>query len=157
MREHSLWRIAVGTAEVPADSLSGNATRLAGGHWTSRGIAAAYCSEHISLAALEVLAHLNSGDLPLRRFVVHISVPDDVWMGREQLRRLPDDWKSAPFSIGCRGVGDTWARAQRSALLEVPSVIVPEEINVLLNPRHADAAKVRGAIVREWRLDARLT
>jgi RES domain-containing protein len=157
MREHSVWRIAVGTARHPADSLSGNATRMAGGRWTSRGIAAVYCSEHISLAALEVLAHLNSANLPLRRFVIQVTIPDDMWAGRELLLQPPDDWTIASFSTECRGIGDTWVKMQRSALLEVPSVTVPEEKNVLLNPRHPDAAKIRGIVVREWLFDVRLT
>ena len=153
----SIWRIATGGKDHPANDLSGSGAERSGGRWNSPGIPAVYCSQHISLAALEVLAHLNATGLPYKRFIVEVSVPDEVWMRREQVRRFPDRWNDVPSPIGTRQVGDDWAKAHRSALILVPSVIVPEEFNVLLNPHHPDASRVRATILREWRFDVRLT
>jgi len=89
-----------------------------------------------ALAALETLVHLN----PLVMFdyrLIHIQF-DEILVERLTLAALPADWKMEPPPPSARRLGDPWARARRSAILAVPSVIIPDETNYLLNPGHPD-------------------
>ncbi|MBK7676128.1 MAG: RES family NAD+ phosphorylase [Candidatus Accumulibacter sp.] len=79
--------------------------------------------------------------------------------GQEQKKGSPylyAVWNAVPAGLVSADAGDAWLDGLLSALLMVPSAIVPEEFNVLLNPRHADAAKVDATAVRPWTYDARL-
>ena len=72
------------------------------------------------------------------------------------LASLAEGWNAVPAGSVSAEAGNAWLDGLLSALLMVPSAIVPDEFNVLLNPRHADAAKVTATTVRPWTYDARL-
>jgi RES domain-containing protein len=104
------------------------------------------------------MVHLNAGGLPLNRYLVAIGVPDDVWSAAqmESAASLPVGWDAEPAGRTSIAFGTDWLRSARSALLVVPSAIVPEEYNVVINPLHADSARITAAKVRKWLYDARL-
>lgn len=111
------------------------------------------------MACLETLVHTVSGALPLNRILVRIDVPDDVWDAATAFD--PNDpsnvgWDVEPAGMVTINAGTAWANGCISALLAVPSVVVPEETNVLINPAHADAAKIKATKVRKWTYDPRL-
>ena len=103
-----------------------------------------YCAQSLSLAALETSAYVDINGLPLNRFVVEIDVPDVVWKARMQLTPadLEPAWNAVPAGIASIQAGSRWLMEGRSALLLVPSVLVPEEFAVLVNPVHGDARKL---------------
>lgn len=150
-----LWRIAVETPAYPASDLSGTGARITGGRWNSKGAPVVYCSTSIALATLETVHYLRGGGLPFNRYLVRIAIPDDVWDARQVLDPFPGGWDAIPAGLSGKRAGDGWIAAGKSALLLVPSVIVPDECNVLLNPRHADAAAVTASTVRRWIYDPR--
>ena len=150
-----LWRIAVETPAYPASDLSGTGARITGGRWNSKGAPVVYCSTSIALATLETVHYLRGGGLPFNRYLVRIAIPDDVWNARQVLDPFPGGWDAIPAGLSGKRVGDSWIAAGKTALLLVPSVIVPDEYNVLLNPRHADAAAVTASTVRRWSYDPR--
>ena len=150
-----LWRIAVETPAYPASDLSGTGARITGGRWNSKGAPVVYCSTSIALATLETVHYLRGGGLPFNRYLVRIAIPDDVWDARQVLDPFPGGWDAIPAGLSGKRAGDGWIAAGKSALLLVPSVIVPDECNVLLNPRHADAAVVTASTVRRWIYDPR--
>lgn len=154
----TLWRIAGETRSYGADDLSGRGAELTGGRWNRAGRPLVYTSSSISLACLETVVHLNADGLPLKRFLVAIEVPDDVWAARRvfAVEELPAHWDDMPATRPSLDVGDGWLREGATALLIVPSVIVPEEFNVLVNPKHADAARLAASKRRRWTYDARL-
>jgi RES domain-containing protein len=116
-----------------------------------------YTSGSIALACLETLAHLAAGDLPLNRYLVKIEVPDAVWKAAEIFDpRHHVGWDAIPAGRVSLDAGDAWAAARASALLIAPSVIVPEENNILVNPAHPDAARLRAKKLRRWTYDPRL-
>lgn len=116
-----------------------------------------YASCSRALACLETLVHLGASDLPLNRYLVELRVPAAAWAARAVLdRRAHIGWDAEPPGIVSLEWGTRWARARESLLAVVPSVIVPEESNVLINPRHPDAGAVRAAKVRRWLYDSRL-
>ena len=68
----------------------------------------------------------------------------------------PVGWDAIPTGKVSLDLGDAWINEKRSALLLVPSVIVPEESNALINPAHPDAAEITATKVRKWLYDARI-
>ena len=144
-----LWRIS-----NYAD-LQGIGGVRAGGRWHSRGRPVVYLAESAAGALLEVLVHLEiSGpdDLPDSYRLLTIDVDDSVVPAA--CPPLPADWPIRESVT--RGVGDDWLASATSALLRVPSAIVPDVHNVLLNPLHPDAGKATIAAVRTVPFDRRL-
>jgi RES domain-containing protein len=118
-----------------------------------------YASESRALACLETIVHLNSGGLPFNRYLVEITIPDDVWANAlvETAGGLRVGSDAEPAGQVSIQYGTTWARSGRSAVLVVPSVIVPEERNVLINPAHGDSARITAVKRRRWLYDPRLS
>ena len=141
-----------------ADGLSGAGAKITGGRWNSPGRAVLYCSSSIALAALETIVHLSQGALPLDRFLVRVTIPDKLWQARETLTlaAAPVAWDALPAGPASKRYGDEWLDQSRSAVLEIPSIVVPEEYNVLLNPSHARALGLTATVMRPWRYDLRL-
>jgi len=116
-----------------------------------------YTGSSIALACLETVVHLAAGDLPLNRYLVSIEVPGDIWSAAIILK--PHDhvgWDAIPAGMVSLDAGNQWAAAKTSALLFVPSVIVPEESNILINSAHPEAARIRAKKLRRWTYDSRL-
>ena len=137
-------------------ALDGEGARLYGARWTSRGTPAVYAASHLSLAALEYLVHIDAEDAPDDLVAVRIGVPDDVSELACAPASLPTDWQQTPSPPRCQAIGDDWARREEELLLRVPSVLVPEESNVLVNPMHPDAVGVRLIGSRHFSYDVRL-
>lgn len=154
----SYWRIATDTPAYEADDLSGAGAKATGGRWNETGTAMVYTASSRALACLETVVHLNSAGLPLNRYLVEIDVPDDLIASAEVIEpgKLVG-WDASPAGRASIAFGTNWARRKRSALLLVPSVIVPEESNLLINPGHPDAARVSARKVRKWLYDPRMT
>ncbi|SFU46561.1 RES family NAD+ phosphorylase [Pseudoduganella namucuonensis] len=151
----SVWRIAVDAPMYAAADLSGTGAKITGGRWNSPGTPLTYCSTSIALAVLETVVNLGNGGMPFNRFLVRIDVPDAVWAARSFLDPLPGGWDAVPAGLSSRMAGDAWAAARGSALLLVPSVIVPDEFNVLINPLHADSASITATALKRWICDPR--
>ena len=153
-----LWRIGTEAPSYAAADLGGRGAELTGGRWNRKGTPVLYLSTSRALACLETLVHLTGGPaLPLNRYLVRVEVPAAAWDARLVFDPAArPGWDAQPAGMASLDWGEAWARAGRSLLAEVPSVVVPEEPNVLLNPRHPDAALVRAAVVRRWTYDARL-
>jgi RES domain-containing protein len=134
---------------------SGEGARLYDGRRNEPGTPVVYLAEHLSLAALEVLVHLDPSDAPDG----WTAVPADVREGdieRLDAARLPPGWRAESAPGACAAIGTAWARDARSLLLAVPSVLVPEELVVVLNPRHPGAERVRVGKERPFAFDPRL-
>lgn len=153
-----LWRIASDTPAFAADDLTGKGAAVHGARWNHAGERVAYAATSIALAAWETRAHFGRGEaLPWNRMLVRIDIPDRVWAARQTLRRPPrPGWDALPEGLVSRGEGSAWLKAGRTALLVVPSVIIAEEDNVLINPAHADSAAVVAVRVRRFLYDPRI-
>jgi RES domain-containing protein len=150
-----LWRIATETRRYRADDLSGRGAATHPGRWNDDGQAVLYCAPAIAMAVLETAAHIDTTGLPLNRFLVAIDVPDAVWAARTILSSatLPVTWRAIPAGSASVAAGSRWWTAGASAILEVPSAIVPEEPACVLNPGHADAAAFSATVVRAFEYD----
>ena len=116
-----------------------------------------YASTSRALACLETVVHLAADALPLNRYLVAIDVPAAAWAAATELDPAATvGWDAEPAGKASLDWGSAWARSRRSLLARVPSVIVPEETNVLINPAHPDASRAKTRKVRRWLYDARL-
>lgn len=147
-----IWRIA----RRRLSALDGEGARLYGARWNRPGTAVVYASSSLSLAALEYLVHVDIEDVPDDLVALSIRVPDDAPVTTFTPSDLPVSWRETPAPEACMDVGDTWVRECVSLLCRVPSVIIPHEDNVLLNPAHPLARRVRVSATEEFRFDARL-
>jgi RES domain-containing protein len=147
-----LWRIAGETRAYPANDLSGAGAAKYPGRWNDDGQRVLYTATSLALAALETAAYVDAHGLPLNRHVVSIDVPAAVWKARIQLlpEDLPGGWDAVPAGMASVRVGAQWLASGASALLLVPSVIVPEEYNALINPEHRDARRLRAVTGRRF-------
>ena len=152
------WRIAADTADYRADDLSGAGAMATGGRWNEKNHAVLYTSTTRALACLETVVHLNASGLPLNRYLVQCVIPDGLWRSalRETSTTLPVGWDAEPASLTSMEFGTRWIKGGGSALLIVPSAIVPEEFNVLINPAHSDAGTITASKIRKWLYDPRL-
>jgi len=151
----AVWRIAVEAPTYAANDLNGTGAKMTGGRWNSKGTPLVYCAMNIALATLETVHYLRSGGLPFNRCLVRIDIPDRVWDARRVLDPLPGGWDAIPAGLAARTTGDAWIASGDSALLLVPSVIVPDEYNVLINPHHGDAGTIVATTLKRWTYDPR--
>ncbi|WP_110171183.1 RES family NAD+ phosphorylase [Luteitalea pratensis] len=128
------WRII--KARHVSSAFSGEGARLAGGRWNSKGIAVAYTAGSQSLATLEMLVHLGAG-AALQSYVLIRSDFDEALVTEVDATALPSSWRSFPAPAALAAIGDAWVSSVTSAVLRVPSVIVPSEANYLFNPQHS--------------------
>lgn len=154
----AIWRISKETPEFAADDLSGGGAKVVGGRWNRKGTAAVYASMSIALATLETRAHLG-GNIAIRNaFLVRIDVPEALWARRStvSLNSLPRAWLAEPPGVASIDFGEAWLHACAHLLLLVPSILVPEEFNVVINPAHPDAGQLRADVARHNIYDPRL-
>jgi RES domain-containing protein len=144
-----LWRIS-NHAE-----LDGRGGLLASARWHTQGRAIVYLAASPAGALVEVLVNLelDAGRLPGSYTMLKAEAPDDIRIMRVELASLPENW-AGDLSIS-RGRGDEWLAGRESALLEVPSAILPDTFNVLLNPHHEDAGRIQVLWQRAYPYDRR--
>jgi len=147
------WRIVKRSRARTA--FSGEGARLYGGRWNSPGVAIVYTAGSQSLAALEMVVHLDSSEL-LRNYVVFEVAIDESLVVKLEPSQLPRNWRADPPPRKVREIGDAWARAGTSAVLQVPSATLPAEHNFLLNPGHQDFPILVIGKPSSFRFDIRL-
>lgn len=147
------WRLV--KARYADAAFDGEGARRYGGRWNSPGVALVYAASSRSLAALEILVQASAGSL-LAAFVCR-GVEFDARLARRLApEELPGDWRAERVPVSTQELGDRWARAKESAVLQVPSAVVPQEANFILNPAHPDFAKVILGPAEPFGFDPRL-
>ena len=148
------WRIV--NASYQARAFTGDGARMFGGRWNSRGIPVVYTAGSLALASIEMVVNLPSPKL-LEAFVRIPVCFSSRLIEDPAVEELPADWKSRPVSPGTKNFGDKWINEQRSVVLKVPSVVVPEEYNYLINPSHPDFKKIEIGSPVVYHFDPRLS
>jgi RES domain-containing protein len=147
------WRL-VKEKHVPT-AFSGEGAAKTGGRWNSRGVAVVYTSASKSLAALETLVHLNP-PVFFKYKIIRIEFSEDL-VEKIATAALPPDWRAEPPPPSTKRIGDAWVRESRSAILAVPSIIISDEVNYVLNPAHPDFKKrITIARPQDFAFDPRL-
>jgi RES domain-containing protein len=148
-----VWRL---TRPEYAPGLDGLGARKEGGRWNSPGRAVVYCGGSLALSCLEVFVHLPpsmrvSHKLP-NLIAVKLEVPTDLAMEVVHLADVPLDAGISEY----RAFGDRWLKSAQSAILCVPSMVIPHEVNYLLNPQHPEMSRVKVVSQEPFTFDPRL-
>jgi RES domain-containing protein len=130
---------------------------LYGGRWNEPGVAAVYCSSSLALAALETLAHMEQRDLPAGLVSIRADIPTGIGVDQLELSKLPRNWRRYPAPVAVRRLGMDWLKAGLTAVLRVPSALISEEYNYLVNPSHPDASKIVVYPAVPFRFDIRIS
>jgi RES domain-containing protein len=138
------------------DALSGEGARLFGGRWNSPGVGLIYASDSSALAALETLAHSDRRRFERRYLAYRLRLPERLVLKLVEAD-VPPDWRDRPVSLGARRIGDGWVREGASVALSVPSVLVPLERNLVVNPAHPDFRTLEISDPVEFVFDSRLS
>jgi len=140
-----------------AKDLSGIGASLFGTRWNSVGSAVFITATNIALAALENMVHIPNQYGSLHDFVaVQYVIPSNVPIATVYEPDLPDDWNNIPYTKATQEIGDLWLNSKDSCILSVPSVVVKQERNYLLNPEHERFKDLKINKIDGWIFDPRL-
>lgn len=142
---------STGPAWAPND-MTGAGAASAPGRWNDTGESVIYAAPTLAMAVLETAAHIDDAGLPLNKYVIEIDVPDSVWAARTVLTQaqIPGGWDSIPHGVVSIKTGSDWYKSGSTAIIELPSVIVPEESIVLINATHPDTGSMKAATGRRF-------
>ena len=127
-----------------------------GGRWNAKGTRLVYGAKQLSLACLELLVHADLRNLPGDLQAIALDIPDGVSRKVLAANALPAGWDQVPGPQALKVIGSAWAALKAEAILLVPSAIIPEEANYLINPDHPDAARIELHPPRPFSFDRRL-
>ena len=134
------WRNV--TADYKNKAFTGEGARIHGGRWNSKGVTIVYTADSLALASIEMIVNLPAPKLLQKYVRISAQISLD-FVSELSGADLPEDWNSRPISPSTRAIGDRWFKKQSSAVLRVPSIVVPDEYNYLLNPTHPDFAQIK--------------
>ena len=148
----TVWRLV--TARFTQTAFSGDGAKRYGGRWNRKGVPMVYTSGSQALAMLEMVVQDNS--LRARYMVIPAEIPQRIAIERLFPDDLPPDWRDVAAREQLQAIGTAWARELRSAVMAVPSAVVPAELNYLLNPLHPAFSRIRIGEPEELVTDLRL-
>jgi RES domain-containing protein len=148
-----VWRFC--KARHAATAFSGEGARLYSGRWNPVGVAMVYTATSLALAALEFFVHLDPSVAPEDLVSTSAIIPGEVEIPRVDIELLPRNWRETELSA-LQELGAAWVVARRSVALEVPSVVVAGDWNVLLNPAHPDFQNIVIDSPKPWSFDQRM-
>jgi len=147
------WRIV--KARYASAAFTGEGAKRDGGRWNSVGVAVVYLAESRALAIVENLVHLDADEL-IGHYRLLPATFDSGLVKELSTSELPMDWRRNPAPPSTSRLGDQWVRTGESAVLRVPSVIVPSESNFVLNPNHPQFHTIKLGPPEKFRFDRRL-
>lgn len=138
-----------------ADDLMGEGARLNGGRWNNKGVGCVYTSESRALALLEYTVNIDIDDIPRALSITTIEIPDRSMKILKEAD-LPGDWKHSPAPSSTKSFGSNLLLATNEPVIKIPSAIIPDEYNYLLNPLHLESNKFKIVSVRDFVYDVRI-
>lgn len=149
-----VWRLC--QAAYAKKALAGEGGLHAPGRWHLQGVRVVYAAATLSLAALELLVRIDRALAPPDLAAVEIEIPGSVEVERLPLSKLPAGWDAYPASATTQLLGMKWLDAARTAVLEVPSAVIPRESNYVLNATHPQFRRLRTVGTTPFAFDSRL-
>jgi RES domain-containing protein len=144
----------IGKSKYSGD-ISGEGARLNAGRWNHKGTPCIYTSESRALALLEYTSHVSASEVPRALSFSTLQVPDDSAY-EFSVAELPGNWRNSPHPNDCRNFGTMFLQKAEYLLLKIPSVIIPEEFNYIINPLHPEIKKVKVLSAADHVFDLRL-
>ena len=139
-----------------ATDLSGRGAELSGGRWNGKGTAAVYTSSSRSLCTIEIIVHIPAGIIPKDYSLITIDIPHNATVKEIDVKDLPVNWNSNPISVSTQRIGNTFLSEQKALVLKVPSSIIKDEWNYIINPMHESFKKVKIISTEPFTFDVRL-
>ncbi len=136
--------------------LSGKGAEKSGGRWNSKGTPMVYTGNSRALCTTEIAVHTPLGNVPDDYTLAIIEIPDNIRILKPELSRLPADWRSFPHPNSTQLLGDKFVSENKFLLMQVPSVVVQDEYNFLINPRHRDFNRIKIQKTEQFVFDERL-
>jgi RES domain-containing protein len=150
----NLWRIS--KRKYAAGAFDGEGARRFGGRWNSRGRSVVYTSATLSIAALETFVHMEISDAGNLFVYIKAEIPDEIPIEEISASQLPSNWRNLPAPPALSVLGDRWFDKGQTAILVVPSAVIPVENNYLINPFHPDFSKIQIHPPQPFELDPRM-
>jgi RES domain-containing protein len=147
----SVFRIC--KTKYAATAFDGEGAFRFGGRWNSRGTRIVYTAGSLSLAVLEMLVHFQDDSILPNYSFIEAQVDESLI---ETTRKLPKNWRDSPPPFEIQKIGDDWAKRKLSAVLRVPSAVIPTESNYLINPNHTDFPQIIYGAPQNFTFDQRL-
>jgi RES domain-containing protein len=138
------------------NDLSGTGARLYGGRWNSPGHSIVYTAGSRALSALEVLVHIPLKNIVQDFCIATIQIPDNITIKVLTKHDLPSGWQSLGPDPVLQSIGDEWTDTAKYAVLRIPSVVIADEYNYLINPLHPDAENITIINTQPFVFDQRL-
>lgn len=135
-------------------AFTGEGARLFPGRWNQSGEAAVYVAGSLALAALELFVHVQRDDDETDFVSLRVDIPDELEV--ETIADLPRDWDAEPPLPSTRALGSAWLARGRTLLLRVPSALIPQEHNYLVNPLHREFRKLKIGRAEPFRFAGRM-
>lgn len=133
------------------NDLSGEGARLFGGRWNKKGIPLLYFSEHLSLCVLELLTRLDFEFITTDYSFLEVEVPSSLILNLNKPEIITEKWRANPPISSTQDYGTNWLLSQKSLALKVPSAVLPNESNFLINPNHKQFSRIK--IIKKTILD----
>lgn len=147
----TIYRLSI---EQYKDDISGTGAKLYGGRWNTAGIPVLYSTENISLSVLEILVRTNINLIPLHYYLLKIELPDNAAINTINKNKLKKEWKT---DIGyTQWIGNEFLKSNKSLVLKIPSAIVDEEHNFIINTEHIEFKKMKITSSKKFSFDKRL-
>jgi len=147
-----VWRLA----KAAYTTSNGEGAKKYGGRWNAPGQAVVYSSESLALAAFEALVHADSDLLPDDLVILSAEVSDTLFIRTITSHELPKKWQAIPSPLALETIGTDWIRDGQSVGLRVPSAVIPQAWNILLNPAHPDFGAITWTNEGPFKWDSRL-
>lgn len=147
-----VWRIA----SAAHAAFDGEGARRYGSRWTRKGLPVVFASATLSLAALERFVHADPDLEPVNLVALSMEIAAGIAIEHLEIEALPANWRTYPAPAALAAFGEGWLRGARAAVLSVPSVVIPHERNYILNPVHADFAKLAPRTAEPFSFDPRM-
>jgi RES domain-containing protein len=138
-----------------ADDLTGEGARLHGGRWNHKLTPCLYTAATRALAILEYSVNVNIDDIPRALSITSIEIPDTPMLILKQAQ-LPGDWQHAPAPSSTKDFGTALLKQNQYLAIQMPSIVIPEEYNYLINPLHLEMRNVRIVEVKDCVYDLRI-
>lgn len=138
------------------NDLSGKGAEISGGRWNSKGVAMVYTSDSRALCMAEIAVHAPLGIIPNDYWIMEIEIPDNIKIQDVDPSSLSNDWKNFPHPHSTQVIGDKFISEGNFLVLKVPSAVVQDDFNYLVNPGHKSFSKILVKSTELFEFDERL-
>lgn len=148
------WRIS--KAKHKKTAFTGAGTQYASGRWHHLNVPVIYVADSLALAALEQFVHITEEAKYIHYVSFELEIPPSLIIRVEDIAAIPSRWRKQPPGQKSMTIGSNWVKSGRSAVLSVPSAVIPPERVFVINPNHSDFGKIKIGPAKKFSFDSRV-